>query len=37
MLERKNLRARTVTIKVRYCDFTTVTRNHTRSADVRRG
>ena len=29
MLARKNLRARTVTIKVRYDDFTTVTRNHT--------
>jgi DNA polymerase-4 len=29
MLIRKNLRARTVTIKVRYADFTTVTRNHT--------
>ncbi|MGH8672697.1 MAG: DNA polymerase IV [Burkholderiales bacterium] len=29
MLARKNLRARTVTIKVRYSDFTTVTRSHT--------
>ncbi len=28
-LERKSLTARTVTIKVRYPDFTTVTRNHT--------
>jgi DNA polymerase-4 len=28
-LEKKNLRARTVTIKVRYADFTTVTRSHT--------
>jgi DNA polymerase IV len=28
-LERKNLLARTVTIKVRYSDFTTVTRSHT--------
>jgi DNA polymerase-4 len=27
-LERKRLRARTVTIKVRYADFTTVTRSH---------
>ena len=32
MLSRKNLRARTVTIKVRYDDFTTVTRNHTTEA-----
>jgi DNA polymerase-4 len=37
-LERKSLYARTVTIKVRYSDFTTVTRSHserpaTRSAD----
>ena len=32
MLSRKNLRARTVTIKVRYDDFTTVTRNHTAEA-----
>jgi DNA polymerase-4 len=29
MLARKNLRARTVTIKVRYADFKTVTRSHT--------
>jgi DNA polymerase-4 len=28
-LARKRLRARTVTIKVRYADFTTVTRSHT--------
>jgi len=28
-LSRKRLRARTVTIKVRYSDFTTVTRSHT--------
>jgi DNA polymerase-4 len=28
-LERKDLRARTVTIKVRYTDFTTITRSHT--------
>ncbi|TMH97783.1 MAG: hypothetical protein E6H43_17535 [Betaproteobacteria bacterium] len=28
-LSRKRLRARTVTIKVRYADFTTVTRSHT--------
>src|SRR5258705_236386 len=28
-LERRKLRARTVTIKVRYADFTTVTRSHT--------
>jgi nucleotidyltransferase/DNA polymerase involved in DNA repair len=28
-LERKGLTARTVTIKVRYADFTTVTRSHT--------
>src|SRR5262245_1461943 len=32
MLSRKNLPARTVTIKVRYDDFTTVTRNHTAEA-----
>jgi DNA polymerase-4 len=32
MLSRKNLRARTVTIKVRYSDFTTVTRSHTAAA-----
>jgi DNA polymerase-4 len=35
MLARKNLRARTVTIKVRYADFTTVTRNHTAEAPTR--
>jgi DNA polymerase-4 len=28
-LEKKSLRARTVTLKVRYADFTTVTRSHT--------
>jgi DNA polymerase-4 len=28
-LSKKRLRARTVTIKVRYADFTTVTRSHT--------
>ncbi|HTL26012.1 MAG TPA: DNA polymerase IV [Burkholderiales bacterium] len=32
MLARKNLRARTVTIKVRYSDFKTVTRSHTATA-----
>ena len=32
-LARKALLARTVTIKVRYGDFTTVTRSHTRGAD----
>src|SRR5213594_110319 len=31
-LERRKLRARTVTIKVRYADFTTVTRSHTAAA-----
>ena len=31
-LEKKNLRARTVTIKVRYADFSTVTRSHTGDA-----
>jgi DNA polymerase-4 len=31
-LEKRKLRARTVTIKVRYADFTTVTRSHTASA-----
>ncbi len=31
-LEKKNLRARTVTIKVRYADFSTVTRSHTAAA-----
>lgn len=30
-LERKQLLCRTVTIKVRYSDFTTITRSHTRS------
>ncbi len=34
-LEKKNLRARTVTLKLRYADFTTVTRNHTGSAPTR--
>jgi len=32
MLSRRNLRARTVTLKVRYSDFTTVTRSHTAPA-----
>ena len=32
MLARKNLRARTVTIKVRYSDFKTITRSHTAPA-----
>jgi DNA polymerase-4 len=31
-LQRQQLRARTVTIKVRYMDFSTVTRSHTREA-----
>jgi len=31
-LERKGLTARTVTIKVRYHDFTTITRSHTENA-----
>ena len=31
-LERQDLLARTVTIKVRYADFTTITRSHTRAA-----
>ena len=31
-LENRKLRARTVTIKVRYADFTTVTRSHTAAA-----
>jgi DNA polymerase-4 len=31
-LEKRKLRARTVTIKVRYADFTTVTRSHTATA-----
>ena len=38
-LQKKNLRARTVTIKVRYADFSTVTRSHTEPAatcDARR-
>jgi DNA polymerase IV len=34
-LERRNLRARTVTIKVRYADFSTVTRSHTAGAPTR--
>src|SRR6266568_3308923 len=34
-LERRSLRARTVTIKVRYADFSTVTRSHTASAPTR--
>jgi DNA polymerase-4 len=34
-LEKKNLRARTVTLKLRYADFTTVTRNHTGAAPAR--
>lgn len=34
-LERKGLLARTVTIKVRYADFTTVTRSHTAAAPTR--
>jgi DNA polymerase-4 len=37
MLEKKNLCARTVTIKVRYPDFTTVTRSHTADAPTRDG
>ena len=35
MLERRQLRARTVTIKVRYADFTTVTRSHTAAGPSR--
>ena len=31
-LARKDLMARTVTIKVRYSDFTTITRSHTAAA-----
>jgi DNA polymerase IV len=31
-LERRELLARTVTIKVRYSDFTTITRSHTATA-----
>ncbi|HLX81759.1 MAG TPA: DNA polymerase IV [Burkholderiales bacterium] len=34
-LQKKNLLARTVTIKLRYADFTTVTRNHTGAAPTR--
>ena len=34
-LERKNLLARTVTVKVRYSDFSTVTRSHTAAAPTR--
>jgi DNA polymerase-4 len=34
-LDRRNLRARTVTIKVRYADFSTVTRSHTANAPTR--
>ena len=34
-LERKRLVARTVTIKVRYADFTTVTRSHTEEPPTR--
>ena len=34
-LEKKNLLARTVTLKLRYADFTTVTRNHTGAAPTR--
>jgi DNA polymerase IV len=34
-LARKELLARTVTIKVRYADFTTVTRSHTADAPTR--
>jgi DNA polymerase-4 len=34
-LEKKRLRARTVTIKVRYADFTTVTRSHSDAAPTR--
>ena len=34
-LERKNLLARTVTIKVRYADFSTVTRSHTSDTPTR--
>jgi DNA polymerase-4 len=37
MLEKKSLCARTVTIKVRYPDFTTVTRSHTADAPTRDG
>jgi DNA polymerase-4 len=34
-LEKKNLLARTVTLKLRYADFTTVTRSHTAAAPTR--
>ena len=34
-LAREELLARTVTIKVRYADFSTITRSHTRRADTR--
>ena len=34
-MARKRLLARTVTIKVRYADFTTVTRSHTAAAPTR--
>src|SRR6266545_2905623 len=34
-LERRSLRARTVTIKVRFADFSTVTRSHTAGAPTR--
>jgi DNA polymerase-4 len=34
-LEKKNLLARTVTLKLRYADFSTVTRNHTGAAPTR--
>ncbi len=36
-LERHQLTARTVTVKVRYGDFTTVTRSHTSARPTRRG
>ena len=35
-LTRRELCARTVTIKVRYSDFTTITRSHTDAADAGR-
>ena len=34
-LEKKNLYARAVTLKLRYSDFTTVTRSHTAAAPTR--
>ena len=34
-LQKRNLLARTVTLKLRYADFTTVTRNHTGTAPTR--